>query len=264
VDRGSGHLLARVIVNRLWYHHMGRGIVATPSDFGTRGEKPSHPELLNWLASELIRGGWKLKPLHKLIMTSAVYMQAGEITPSGKQHDPENLLLWRRSSRRLEAEIIRDSLLTVSGTLDRKMFGKGTLDPRSTRRSIYFTVKRSQLIPILQLFNAPDAMQGIATREESTVAPQALVLLNSPIIRDLATKFTAQVRPNSETSIEQSINRAYQVALARPATDSERAAMTTFIQRQKKSRGTDANAESLAVRDFCHLLLCMNEFIYID
>jgi hypothetical protein len=238
--------------------------VATPSDFGTRGEKPSHPELLDWLASELIKGDWQLKPIHKLIMTSAVYMQAGEISADAGQKDPENLLLWRRSSRRMEAELIRDSLLAVSGTLDRTMFGKGTLDQNSTRRSMYFTIKRSQLIPMLQLFNAPDTMQGIAAREESTVAPQALVLLNSNIIRDIATKLAAQARPTAETSIEQTIDRAYQIALSRSATEIELATMTGFMQRQKDSRGTDANAESLAVRDFCHLILCMNEFVYID
>lgn len=264
VDHGGGHLLARVMVNRLWHHHFGRGIVATPSDFGTRGEQPSHPELLDWLAGELIQGGWHLKPIHKLIMTSAVYMQAGAVTDSGKQLDPENLLIWRRHARRLEAEIVRDSLLAVSGTLDDTMFGKGTLNQNSARRSIYFTVKRSQLIPILQLFDAPDTMQAIAAREESTVAPQALALLNSPIVRDLATKFAAQARPNAETTIAQAIDRAYQIALARGATDDERTAMAAFIQQQKESRGTDANAESLAMRDFCHLLLCMNEFVYID
>ena len=264
VDHGGGHLLARVIVNRLWHHHFGRGIVATPSDFGTRGEKPSHPELLDWLASELIENGWQLKPIHKLIMSSTVYMQAVDVTGSGRLKDPENLLLWRRSSRRMEAEIIRDSLLAVSNTLDRTMFGKGTLDQNSTRRSTYFTIKRSQLIPMLQLFNAPDTMQGIASREESTVAPQALVLLNSGIIRDVAAKFAAQARPTAETSIEQTIDRAYQIALSRPATASEYATMKDFIQHQKDSRGADANAESLAVRDFCHLILCMNEFVYID
>jgi hypothetical protein len=264
VDDGAGHLLARVIVNRLWHHHFGRGIVATPSDFGTRGEKPSHPKMLDWLAADLIRGGWKLKPIHRLIMTSSVYMQGGEVTPSGKQHDPENLLLWRRSSRRLEAEAIRDTLLSVSGTLDLTQFGKGTLDERSNRRSVYFTVKRSRLIPLLQLFDAPDAMQGIAAREESTVATQALALLNSPIIRDLATKFATQVRPNAKTSIEQAVENTYQLALSRPATDTERAGMKAFILNQKKSRGDDANAENLAVRDFCHLVLCMNEFVYVD
>ena len=129
---------------------------------------------------------------------------------------------------------------------------------------MYFTIKRSQLIPMLQLFNAPDTMQGIAAREESTVAPQALVLLNSNIIRDIATKLAAQARPTAETSIEQTIDRAYQIALSRSATEIELATMTGFMQRQKDSRGTDANAESLAVRDFCHLILCMNEFVYID
>lgn len=264
VENGGGHLLARVIVNRLWHHHFGRGIVATPSDFGTRGERPSHPELLDWLAGELIRGGWKLKPIHRLIMTSSVYMQAGEVTASGRANDPENLLLWRRASRRLEAEIIRDALLEVSGTLDRSLFGKGTLDVNSRRRSIYFTVKRSRLIPLLQLFNAPDAMQGIARREESTVAPQALALLNSPTIRSLATQFANRIRPNTDTSIGQTIDRAYRTALGRPATDDEQLTMTEFITRQKASRGEDAGAETLAVRDFCHLVLCLNEFLYVD
>jgi hypothetical protein len=264
VEHGGGHLLARVIVNRLWHHHFGRGIVATPSDFGTRGEKPSHPDLLDWLASELIRGGWKLKPIHKLIMTSAVYAQSGTVTDSGRKLDPENLLLWRRSSRRLEAEIIRDTLLEVSGTLDDTKFGKGTLDVKSKRRSVYFTVKRSRLIPLLQLFNAPDAMQGIASREESTVAPQALALLNSPIIRDLATKLATKVRPNAQTTIVQAIDQAYQVVLARPATIEETKTMATFVLNQSKSRGTAANAEQLAFRDFCHLLLCTNEFVYVD
>lgn len=264
VDRGGGHLLARVIVNRLWHHHFGRGIVATPSDFGTRGERPSHPELLDWLASELVNGGWKLKPLHRLIMTSAVYMQAGEDSASSAERDPENLLLWRRGARRMEAEVIRDSLLSVTGTLDQTLFGKGTLDQNTKRRSIYFTIKRSQLIPMLQLFNAPDSMQGIASREESTVAPQALVLLNSAMIRDLAGKFAAQARPTAETSIPDTIDRAYRIALSRPPSESEQTTMQAFIQRQKESRGTEASAESLAVRDFCHLLLCMNEFLYID
>ena len=264
VDQGAGHLLARVIVNRLWHHHFGRGIVSTPSDFGTRGELPSHPELLDWLASQLVSNGWKLKPIHKLIVTSATYMQAGGITESGQEHDPENFLLWRRIPRRLEAEVIRDSLLSVSGTLDDTMFGKGTLDQKSTRRSIYFTVKRGQLIPFLTLFDAPDAMQGIATREQSTVAPQALAMLNSPVVRDLAAKLSAKVRPNIEISIADTIGNAYQIALSRPATDDEKESMIAFIERQKMLRREDSDAEALAVRDFCHLVLCLNEFVYIE
>ena len=264
VDKGSGHLMARVMVNRMWYHHFGRGIVATPSDFGTRGERPTHPELLDWLAVELIRNEWRLKPIHKMIVTSGAYMQGGEVSASGAAQDPENLLLWRRSARRLEAEAIRDALLATSGTLDRTLFGKGTLDQNSKRRSIYFTVKRSQLIPLLKLFDAPNSMQSIAKREESTVAPQALALLNSPIIADLATKFAARVRPDATTSIDVAVERAYQTAFARPVADEERRAMVEFVLRQKASRGDDATAESLAIRDFCHLLLCMNEFVYVD
>ena len=264
VDEGAGHLLARVIVNRLWHHHFGRGIVATPSDFGTRGEPPSHPELLDWLAGELVAGGWQLKPIHRLMMTSAVYMQSGDASESGQTIDPENLLYWRRDARRLEAEIIRDALLAVSGSLDETMFGAGTLDERSVRRSIYFTVKRSRLIPLLQLFDAPDTMQGVGTREESTVAPQALALLNSPLIRELATKFATRVRPDASVSLDDAVDRAYRVALSRPATQSEVATMRTFIEQQTASRGDDPNAEALAVRDFCHLVLCMNEFVYID
>ncbi|MDP7206575.1 MAG: DUF1553 domain-containing protein, partial [Pirellulaceae bacterium] len=167
-------------------------------------------------------------------------------------------------SSRLEAEIIRDSLLAVSGSLDTSMFGKGTLDEKSLRRSVYFTVKRGQLIPMLQLFDWPDAMQGIGTRERSTVAPQALAMLNSPIIRDLATKFAGRVHPGENTPVAEAIDRAYRIALGRPATTEETTTMTEFIERQKTLRGDDPNAESLAVRDFCHLVLCLNEFVYIE
>jgi hypothetical protein len=263
-DRGAGHLAARVIVNRLWYYHFGRGIVATPSDFGTRGERPSHPELLDWLASELIRSDWKLKPIHRLIMTSAAYSQAGESTESGRLKDPENLLLWRRNAKRLEAESIRDTLLSVCGVLDSTMFGSGTLDERSKRRSIYFTVKRSRLNPLLKLFDAPDAMQGIATREESTVAPQALALMNSPIVREFAGTFAERCRPSANTPMAEAIDRAYQFAFSRTVSEEESNAMLIFVQQQMDARKGDANAEALAIRDLCHLLLCMNEFIYID
>ncbi len=263
-EQGAGHLAARVLVNRIWYHHFGRGIVSTPSDFGTRGERPTHPELLDYLAQQLIDNQWRTKPIHKLIMNSATYMQANAESPTGVQEDPENMLIWRRSAKRLEAEIIRDTILATSGTLDTTRFGKGTLDERSAKRSIYFTVKRSRLIPLLKLFDAPDAMQGIATREQSTVAPQALALLNSPLIREYATKFATRVRPNAEISNEQAITTAYELALSRPATANEIQTMNQFITSQTEMRGGDANAQQLAVRDFCHLVLCMNEFIYID
>jgi hypothetical protein len=261
---GAGHLLARVIVNRLWQHHFGRGIVATPSDFGTRGERPSHPELLDWLAGELIRNGWRLKPIHRLIMTSSVYLQAGRSLRDGAKADPENLLLWRRGPRRLEGEVIRDSLLAIGGTLDTAMFGKGSLDERTPRRSVYLTVKRSRRVPFLQLFDAPDTMQSVGHREESTVAPQALAMMNSPTVRDLAAKFAKRARPDGKTPLTESIGRAYRLALSRSPSADEANDMLAFIHRQTVSRGKAPNAADLAFRDFCHLLLCTNEFIYVD
>jgi hypothetical protein len=143
VNQGAGNLLARVIVNRLWQHHLGRGIVATPSDFGTRGERPTHPELLDWLASELICNGWHLKPIHKLIMASATYRESVDYQEASARTDPDNRLRWRWTPRRLEAETIRDSLLAVSGTLDQTLHGPGTLDPGSRRRKFSTHRRRS-------------------------------------------------------------------------------------------------------------------------
>ena len=150
-----------MIVNRLWQHHLGRGIVATPSDFGAQGERPTHPELLDWLAAELIRDGWQLKPIHKLIMTSAVYCRSGRRRPGACAARPRQHALSggiRRSGWRPRS--IRDAMLAVRGTLDATMFGPGTLDEAQRRRSIYFTIKRSQLIPMMMLFDAPDAAAG--------------------------------------------------------------------------------------------------------
>ena len=141
-ERGAGGLLARVAVNRLWQHHFGRGLVATPNDFGKTGAAPSHPGLLDWLAGELIRNGWHLKPIHELQMTSAAYQQDSAAKPTKVAADPDNALCLRRIPRRLEAECVRDSALAVSGLLDTTMFGPGTLDENSKRRSLYFTVKR--------------------------------------------------------------------------------------------------------------------------
>ena len=264
IDNGAGHLLARVIVNRIWQYHFGRGLVTTSSDFGTRGERPTHPRLLDWLAGELIRGGWKLKRIHRLVLASHTWMQGNGRSADAEKIDPDNRLWWRRKAKRLEAELIRDSLLDISGRLDRKMFGKGSLDEKSPRRSIYLTVKRGRLIPILQLFDAPDAMQGVGKRNESTVAPQALAMLNSPFIRELSGGFAKRVRPDKQTSLAQAVDSAYRLALARSPDSSEREAMLAFIKTQADSRKGQANAEELAVRDFCQLLFCSNEFVYVD
>ena len=261
---GAGHLLARVIVNRLWQHHLGLGIVRTPSDFGSQGAPPTHPALLDYLARELIRTGWRLKPLHRMIMMSAVYRQQGNSNQLAMKVDPENKLWWRRGATRLEAEVIRDSLLSVSGTLDKRMFDKGSVDQRHARRSIYLTVKRSNLIPILQLFDAPDAMQGIGKRVATTVPPQALAMMNSPYVRELAEKFALRIRPDDSVSIPDVIQKAYSYALSRPPTTIEEQQMGTFIQGQAESYGTTPEAMKMAVADFCQTLICLNEFIFVD
>ncbi len=262
-DQGAGHLAARVMVNRLWQHHMGKGIVATPNDFGVQGDAPTHPELLDYLASELIKNGWRLKPIHKLIMTSAVYLQSNEINPSNMKTDPANKLWWRRPTRRLEAEAIRDSLLAVGGNIDLKMYGAGTLDANNPRRSIYLTVKRSQMIPFLTMFDVPEALQGIGERSVTTVPTQSLAFMNSPLVRGTAQKLAARVR-TKDANVEPAIEQAYQIALARMPSQPERDRMRSFIERQAESYGKSPAARDLALTDFCQVLICLNEFIYVD
>jgi mono/diheme cytochrome c family protein len=266
VDAGAGRLLARVIVNRIWQHHMGRGIVTTPSDFGTQGERPAHPELLDWLAGELIRGGWRLKPIHRLIMTSAVYLQESRGDSSRAAVDHDNTLFWRQSRHRLEAEAIRDAMLAAGGVLDERMYGPGTLDESQRRRSIYFTVKRSKLIPMMVLFDAPDALQGIGARSSTTIAPQALLLMNNPIVRDWAAAFARRVSPAPSVDSEQAIRAAYATALTRPPSDGELADGVTFLAQQLARYQSDGkpNARELALTDFCQVLMNLNEFIYIE
>jgi cytochrome c553 len=262
VDHGAGVLLARVIVNRLWQHHMGRGIVATPSDFGVRGERPTHPELLDYLASELIRNGWHLKPIHKLIVTSAAYQTAATADESQLKVDRENTLFWRHPPRRLEAEVIRDSLLFVSGQLDDRMYGPGTLEESSRRRSIYFTMKRSRLIPMLVIFDAPDGTVGVAERPATTVAPQALLMMNNPQVRSWARAFAKRV--GQARTLEEAIHRAYRLALSRGATPDELADGVAFVKAQEASYAGKADARDLALADFCQVVMCLNEFMYVE
>lgn len=264
VERGAGHLLARVIVNRLWQHHFGAGIVATPSDFGQQGARPTHPELLDYLARTLIEGGWKLKPIHKQILMSSAYRQSGATGDAALQRDPDNQLWWRRPPLRMEAEIIRDNLLAVSGSLDPRMFGPGSLNEADDRRSVYLTVKRGSLIPILQLFDAPDAIQSIGERGVTTVPPQALALMNSPLIRQMADKLAARVRNEGASTPAEIVDATFWIALSRPPLDAERERMAGFIQAQADSYGSGAEAMNLAVADYCQLLLCLNEFVYVD
>jgi hypothetical protein len=266
VDHGAGHLLARVIVNRLWQHHMGRGLVATPSDFGVQGEPPTHPELLDYLAQELIRGGWRLKRIHKLILASAVYQQSSAANEKNAAIDSENRLWWHHPRQRLQAELIRDAMLSVSGLLDERQFGPGTLDLKHTRRSIYFFVKRSKLVSSMVLFDAPDALGGMDRRPTTTVAPQALMILNNEIVRGYAVAFGRRIAPSQTVAFADAVRGGYRLALGREATEKELAVSVDFLEQQVASyrESGRADARQAALADFCQALLGVNEFVYID
>jgi hypothetical protein len=265
-EHGSGHLLARVIVNRLWQHHFGQGLVRTPSDFGNQGERPSHPELLDYLASDLIEKGWSLKHIHKLIVTSAAYRRSTVADAKRTALDPDDRLLWRMVPRRLEAEAVRDNLLAVSGTLDTKMYGPGTLDPNMKRRSIYFFVKRSQLVSFMTLFDGPDALQGIEQRTTTTVAPQALLLMNSALVRRSAEGLARQAAGSQEKSLTETVRTAYVLALGRPPSQEELTDAIGFLKDQEAAYRQEKKDDPRhrALTDFCQVLLGLNEFVYID
>jgi len=263
VNDGAGHLAARVGVNRVWQHHFGRGIVATPSDFGFQGERPTHPELLDWLAGQMIREGWHLKSVHKLIMTSAVYMQNGDFDEARAKIDRENRFHWRRAPRRLEGEAIRDSMLAVSGLLDTRQFGPGTLDNNMRRRSVYFFIKRSQLIPTMMLFDWPEHLGSIGARSNTTIAPQALLFMNGPQARQYARGLAGRLKGSEG---EDAIRQGYRVTLGRVPSDAEMKAGQAFVTGQTASYKTagKGNAAELALTDFCQTLMSLNEFVYVE
>ena len=269
-EHGAGSLLARVMVNRVWQHHFGRGLVATPNDFGVQGKPPTHPELLDWLAGEFVRGGWQLKPLHQLIMASAVYQQGAELKPANLKADLENKLWWHRSARRLEAEAIRDALLSVGGRLEDKLYGASEANYESPRRSVYLRVKRSELIPFLTLFDAPEPAASVGERGATTLPTQALVMMNSTFVRDIADRLAKRVlQPGVEPSA--AIAQASRIALGRAPTSAELAGLVKFYEQQLEMiapPSADAKVSAAqtarAITETCLVLLCMNEFIYVD
>ena len=266
-EHGAGALMARVAVNRIWQHHFGRGLVATPNDFGKTGAAPSNPALLDWLAGEFIRGGWRLKPMHRLIMTSGAYRQSSAASVVKVAADPENALFLRRVPQRLESEAVRDSILAVSGALNGTMFGPGTLNEDSMRRSIYFTVKRSRLMNFMVAFDAPEPLTSQGARPTTTVAPQALLLMNNPQVRKWAESFARRVETEAKsTNTAQLVARACQLALARPPRDSEMQDAVAFINAgiDYYARARKENARMLALTDFCQAVLALNEFVYVD
>jgi hypothetical protein len=242
-------------VNRVWQHHFGRGLVATPNDFGLQGEPPTHPELLDWLAADFIRHGWSLKRLHRQIMTSAVYRQAAAHDDADAARDPENRLLWRFQPRRLEGEVIRDAMLSVSGRLDPTPSGPGSLDEGMRRRSVYFTVKRSKPVVSMLVFDWPEHLVSIGARPVTTVAPQSLYLMNSSHVRACADGLATRGAGDLDT--------IYSLALSRKATEAERAAGKAFLAKQTSVYGGSPDASRRALVDFCHALLGSNEFLHL-
>ena len=254
VEKGAGPLAARVIVNRLWTWHFGRGIVATPSDFGLQGEPPTHPELLEWLAGELVRSGWDLRHIHRLILNSATWRQSSAWDAARSAKDPENKLRWRWRPQRLTAEAVRDTLLSVSGRLDLREGGEPGTDPMHNRRSLYTRVKRSEPHPLLAAFDAPEPIESVGQRAVSTVSPQALLMMNSAFMdrcaEDLARRLGAERGTGDHAAL---IERAYRTVLSRPPTATELQAGQSFLL-----------AHPDGLKRLSHVLLCLNELVYLD
>ena len=286
-------LTARVMVNRIWQHHFGQAIVSTPSDFGTHGQAASHPSLLDWLASDFISQGWRIKQMHRRILTSATYRQVSTLEKKsrsdvdsasipaspennqvvswakGVQLDPDNRLYWRMNRIRLEGEVIRDSLLAISGQINSSMNGPGVSppipkelfagvqgwsvsEPRSQhfRRSIFIFARRNLRFPFLEVFDAPDNNLSCSMRERSTTAPQSLTLLNSNEVT-AAAKVTASHLRYESTSTQQQIESAYRLVLGRLPNDSERIMVEKFL--------IDSPLD-----EFCRALFNLNEFVYVE
>ena len=261
-------LTARVIVNRIWQEHFGRGIVATPSDFGFNGARPSHPELLDWLATELVEGGWRLKRIHRLILLSSAYRRASRFDPAAAAVDAENHWLWRASTRRLEAEEVRDTVLAVSGSLNPAMGGPGfALFESKTnagtlyrpvdrdgavyrRRSIYRTVVRGTETPLLATLDCPDASTTTPTRSVTTTPLQALGLWNDPFMHRQSFLFAERLQREAPDPARR-VELAYALAFGRPPRDSERARAVDFATRN-------------GWPTFARLLFNTNEFLFLD
>jgi hypothetical protein len=286
LTRADHPLTARVIVNRVWQYHFGEGIVRTPNDFGVMGEPPNHPELLDWLAGWFVNEGWSLKKLHRLILTSNAYRMSTRSNPECAAEDPENHVLWRYPYRRLDAEAIRDAMLAVSGQLDRTMYGPGIYlevppgaleahsDPGSvwpafderaaSRRTIYAVVKRSLVVPMLEVLDFCDTSQSAPRRTTTSTAPQALTLFNGAFVnrqaRHLAERIAREVGDDPTRQVE----RAYLLALGRPPSAEESAAMLAFLASESGAPAEGQADRPAPLSRVCRVLFNLSEFAYTD
>jgi hypothetical protein len=280
-------LLSRVMVNRLWQHLFGRGLVPTPENLGQSGEPPTHPELLEWLSSEFVRGGWRVKPMLRLMMMSSAYRQSSQsLSVTGNERDPANQLLWRMRLRRLEAEAIRDSILAVSGRLDLRMGGspvllnalpsglvviedKNLLDAASKdRRSVYLLFRRAYNLSLLSIFDQPPVALNCPSRDASAVPLQSLTMLNDPFLVEQAKHFAERLLRSGVPSGKPAIDAAFRLALARPPDAAEVAICSQLLTRQsaafRQAGRSPSEADRLALVQLCHTLLNTSEFLYIE
>jgi hypothetical protein len=295
-ERGSGRLqlaqwltqpshplTARVMVNRIWQHHFGAGIVRTPNDFGARGAPPSHPELLDYLTVRFIESGWSVKSLHRLIMLSSAYAMSGQEDERWLQKDPNNERLWRFDRRRLDAEEIRDALLAVSGALDRSPGGPHPFLPEwqwrytqhkpfladfdTNRRSIYLVQQRIRKQPFLEVFDGADANMTTGQRPVSTTAIQALFLMNNPFAHEQALRFAERVQAAAADDRDR-IKHAYELAFARQPSAEEVELGRDYVRACATSLSaieTGAPApQTAAWASYLRVLLSSNEFVFVD
>src|SRR6185436_19762666 len=232
LTRPDHPLAARVLVNRLWQHHFGRGLVATSNDYGRLGEKPSHPELLDWLASRFVRDGWSIKSMHRLIVTSAAYRRAAlhPAPDAGRLKDPDNRLLWKSTTRRLQAEAVRDAMLVASGEFDSHMGGPA-VDPNLPRRTIYTKVHRNSRDPLLDAFDAPETFSSMPARNSTTTATQALLMINGRWPLERAQAFARRLRAAGASTSADLVREAYRLALGRAPSADELARGIAFLEK---------------------------------
>lgn len=264
-------LTARVMVNRIWQNHFGAGLVATPNDFGTRGSPPSHPELLDWLASEFVRSGWSIKAMHRTLMLTEAYQRSAATSAENLKADANNVSLWRYPRRRLSAEEVRDTLLAASGDLDQTPGGPHPFpDPKTwgftqhapfvatydhTRRSVYLMTQRIRRHPFLALFDGTDPNASTASRQTTTVPTQALFFLNDPFVHARASGFASKLQTLPDDRAR--VDRAYRLMFGRPPRDVEQA----FAEKFLLSAGGDKKA---AWASLLRVLFGTNEFVYVD
>jgi hypothetical protein len=271
-------LFARVMVNRIWLHHFGTGLVATPDNLGQSGARPTHPELLDYLAAEFVRARWSIKSMHRLILHSAVYRQASTPRPGLAKIDPDNHLLGRFPLRRLDAESLRDALLSVAGELDTQIGGpyvptrrtaEGLVEvsdkqPGAKRRSVYLQQRRTQVDTFLHLFDAPAIFSTCGVRPTSTVPLQALALLNSDFARARAREFSQRLQRDVGGDTEKRLTLAFRLACARPPTGDELQACRRFLAVQRQAYADRRNADECIWADLSQIILAGNAFLYVE